>query len=80
MQKSGENVSIATEGDELAIAIDGVMIGRHLNGDEVLYVDIPERHAKIIIRDLIDSLSEEAKKAFNEFLEIKRRENPLWGR
>ncbi len=80
MQKSGENISIATEGDELAIAIDGVVIGRHLSGDEVLYVDIPERHARIIIRDLIDSLSEKAKKAFNEFLEIKRRENPLWGK
>ncbi len=80
MQKEGENVSVAKEGGELAIAIDGVTIGRQLMGDEELYVDIPEKHAKILERNLMDSLSEEAKKAFKEFLEIKRRENPFWGK
>ena len=80
IQKSGENIPVATEGDEVAIAIDGVTIGRHLDGNEVLYVDIPEKHARIIERDLLDSLSEEAKKAFMEFLQIKRKENPFWGR
>ncbi len=80
MQKSGENISVAKEGDEVAIAIDGVTIGRQLLGNEILYVDIPERHAKIIERELFDSLSEEAKKAFREFLEIKRKENPFWGK
>ncbi|AEA46489.1 translation initiation factor IF-2 [Archaeoglobus veneficus] len=80
MQKEGENVSVAKEGEELAVAIDGVTIGRHLEGDEVLYVDVPERHAKILERDLMDTLSEEAKKAFKEFLEIKRKENPFWGK
>jgi len=80
MQKEGENVSVAKEGDELAVAIDGVTIGRQLEGDEILYVDVPERHAKIIERDLFDTLSEETKKAFKEFLEIKRKENPFWGK
>ncbi len=80
IQKGGENIPVATEGDEVAIAIDGVMIGRHLEGNEILYVDVPERHAKIIEKDLLDSLSEETKKAFMEFLEIKRKENPFWGR
>jgi translation initiation factor 5B len=79
MQKEGENVSIAKQGEELAIAIDGVSIGRQLQGNEELYVDVPERHAKIIERDLLEVLSGEAKKAFKEFLEIKRRENPFWG-
>ncbi len=80
IQKSGENIPVATEGDEVAIAIDGVTIGRHLDGNEILYADIPEKHARIIEKDLFDSLSDEAKKAFTEFLQIKRRENPFWGR
>ena len=80
MQKEGKNVSVAKEGDELAIAIDGVTIGRQLEGNEVLYVDIPEKHAKIIERELMDTLSEKAKEAFEEFLEIKRRQNPFWGK
>jgi len=80
MQKSGENISVAREGEEVAIAIDGVTIGRQLEGDEILYVDVPERHTKVIERELFDSLSEETKKAFKEFLEIKRKDNPLWGK
>ena len=80
MQKEGENISVAKEGEELAIAIDGVTIGRQLDGDEVLYVDVPEKHAKILERDLLDTLSEETKKAFKEFLEIKRKDNPFWGK
>jgi len=80
MQKSGENVGIAKEGEELAIAIDGVTVGRQIEGNEVLYVDVPEKHARVIERELMDVLSEEARKAFVEFLEIKRKENPFWGR
>jgi len=80
MQKEGKNVSVAKEGEELAIAIDGVTIGRQLEGNEVLYVDVPENHARIIEREFMDILSDKAKEAFKEFLEIKRRENPLWAK
>ncbi len=80
MQKEGKNIAAAKAGEEVAIAIEGVTIGRQLEGDEVLYVDVPERHAKIIERDLLDSLDEETRKAFLEFLEIKRKENPFWAK
>ncbi len=80
MQKSGENISTAKEGDEIAVAIDGVTIGRQLEGDEVLFVDLPERHAKVIERELMETLSEAARSAFLEFLEIKRKDNPFWGK
>jgi len=80
MQKEGENIAMAREGEELAIAIDGVTIGRQLSGDETLYVEIPERHARVLEKDMMDILSEEAKKAFKEFVELKRKDNPFWGR
>ncbi|MEM0203924.1 MAG: translation initiation factor IF-2 [Archaeoglobaceae archaeon] len=80
MQKEGKNVAIAKLGEELAIAIEDVTIGRQLEGDEVLYVDVPEKHAKVIEKELLSSFDEETKKAFLEFLEIKRRENPFWAK
>ena len=80
MQKAGDYVSIAKEGDELAVAIDGVTIGRQLSGDEVLYVDVPERHARVVERELFDTLTDETKEAFREFLELKRKDNSFWGR
>lgn len=80
MQKEGKNIAIAKAGEELAIAIDGVTIGRQLEGDEVLYVEVPEKHAKVIEKDLLDSFNEETKKAFLEYLQIKRKENPFWAK
>ncbi len=72
MQKEGQNISIAKEGDELAIAIDGVMIGRHLKGDEILYVDVPEKHIKIFKTELYNVLSENARKTLEEIVKIKK--------
>ncbi|MDW8118307.1 MAG: translation initiation factor IF-2 [Archaeoglobaceae archaeon] len=80
MQREGKNVAIAKAGEELAIAIEDVTIGRQLEGDEVLYVEIPEKHAKIIERELLSSFDEETKKSFLEYLEIKRKDNPFWGK
>ncbi|MEM4616031.1 MAG: translation initiation factor IF-2 [Archaeoglobaceae archaeon] len=80
MQKEGKNLTIAKAGEELAIAIEDVTIGRQLEGDETLYVEVPEKHAKIIERELLNSFDEETKKAFLEYLEIKRKENPFWGK
>jgi translation initiation factor 5B len=80
MQKEGKNVAIAKAGEELAIAIEDVTIGRQLEGDEVLYVEIPEKHAKIIEKELLSSFDDETKKAFLEYLEIKRKENPFWAK
>ena len=80
MQKERKGVSVAKEGEELAIAIDGVTIGRQLDGNEILYVDVPENHARVIEREFMDILSDNAKDAFKEFLEIKRKGNPLWAK
>ncbi len=80
MQKEGKNIAVAKAGEEVAIAMEGVTIGRQLEGDEVLYVDVPERHARVIERDLLDSLDEETRRAFEEFLKIKRKENPFWAK
>ncbi len=80
MQKEGKNIAVAKAGEEVAIAMEGVTIGRQLEGDEVLYVDVPERHARVIERDLLDSLDEETRRAFEEFLRIKRKDNPFWAK
>jgi translation initiation factor 5B len=80
IQKGGENINIAVENDEIAVAIEGATIGRTLQGDEELLVEIPEKHAKVIERDLFETLNENMKKAFKEFIELKRKENPFWGK
>ncbi|MDW7989585.1 MAG: translation initiation factor IF-2 [Archaeoglobaceae archaeon] len=80
IQKEGKNIAIAKFGEEVAIAIDDITIGRQLEGDEVLYVEVPEKHAKVIERELLGSFDEETRRTFLEFLEIKRKENPFWAK
>jgi len=80
IQDRGENVGIAKTGSEVAVSIDGVMIGRQIKEDEILYVDIPEKHAKILETDLAGSMTSDEMVVFEEFLNIKRRNNPFWGK
>jgi translation initiation factor 5B len=80
IQDRGENLSVAERGKEVAIAIDGPTVGRQIKEGEILYVDIPERHAKIIEQDLQEALEDHELEVFREVLKIKREKNPFWGR
>jgi len=46
MQDRGENVSEIGAGKEVAVSIDGPTVGRQINEGDVLYVDVPEKHAQ----------------------------------
>jgi len=75
--RSGENnVVEAIMGEEVAIAIDGVTVGRQVKAGEIYYVDIPEEHARKLFKM---NLSYEDKEVLNEIARIKRKEKPFWG-
>lgn len=77
IQSQGRSIKIAKEGEEVAIAIDGVTIGRQLGPGDEVYVDIPESHAKILSND--PNLTPSEKTVFDEILKIKRKKDPFWG-
>ncbi|MFW6040952.1 MAG: translation initiation factor IF-2 [Thermoplasmatota archaeon] len=64
------------QGDEVAIAISGVTVGRQIDVGEELYVDIPEGDARKL--NELD-LTFDEKRILEEIKEIKRREDPFWG-
>ncbi len=80
IQDKGENVSEARLGSQVAVSIDGPVVGRHIKEGELLYIDIPEKHAKIVEQELIGSLSPDELKTLESFLEIKRKGKPFWGK
>jgi len=80
IQDRGENLSVAERGKEVAIAIDGPTVGRQIKEGDILYVDIPEKHAKIIEQELQDALKSHELEVFREVLKIKREKDPFWGR
>jgi len=80
IQDKGVNVSEARFGSQIAVSIDGPVVGRNIKEGDLLYIDIPEKHAKIVEQELINSLSPDELKTLEVFFTIKRRNNPFWGK
>ena len=78
IQKNKENVSLAKKGDQVAVSIEGVMIGRQLKEEDVVYTAINEEEFKQY-KKLKRYLSKDEIEVLKEIAEIKRKENPMWG-
>ena len=80
IQDRGKPLSQASAGIQIAISIKGdIIIGRQVKEGDILYVDIPEEHVKILRNKFISYLDELSIKLIEELREIKRKSNPLWG-
>ncbi|MDD1723334.1 MAG: translation initiation factor IF-2 [Methanothrix sp.] len=80
IQARNENVGSATVGQEVAISIDGPTVGRQIHEGDILYVNIPEKHARIVEMELKPKLAEDEREVLENFLEIKRKKDAFWGR
>ncbi|WP_367343794.1 translation initiation factor IF-2 [Methanomethylovorans sp.] len=80
LQLRGENIGTARTGMEVAMAIEGPTVGRQIKEEDILYVNVPERHAKILEHEICASLSADEVEALDAFLDIKRKENPFWAK
>jgi translation initiation factor 5B len=75
--RSGEDtLKEAIAGQEVAIAIDGPTVGRQIDVEDILYIDILESEFK----NLADfGLNQDEKMVLEEVANIKRRQDPFWG-
>ncbi len=78
MKEGQDNVTVAEQGKQLAMAMDDITIGRQVQEGDFLYTDIPEGHFKKL-KELKKYLSKNEVEVLKEIAEIKRRENPVWG-
>lgn len=75
--RTGEDVlKEASQGDEIALAIDGVTAGRQINEGDTVYVDLLESSIKELPKM---NLNGDETAAMEELLAIKRKEDPFWG-
>jgi len=77
IQSENKPVEEAIQGQEVAISIEGVTVGRQIKGEDILYTDIPESDAKKL-REM-DILNLDEKDVLNKIFEIKRKDNKFWG-
>lgn len=76
LRSGDDSLKEAIAGSEIAMAVDGVTVGRQMSPGDVLYVDIPESAAKKL--DSVD-LNPDEKEILERVKEIKREEDPFWG-
>ncbi|MEM3835793.1 translation initiation factor IF-2, partial [Pyrobaculum sp.] len=73
IQKQGKPVNEAAVGDEVAISIQGdVMVGRQIKEGDVLYVYVPDEQAREWLFKYKQYLSDDEKKALEEFLKTRK--------
>ncbi len=76
IRKGEKTLPEARMGDEVAIAIDSATVGRQMDVEDVLLVDVPEGHAREL---LSQKLSLDEREVLDAVVKIKRKESPFWG-
>lgn len=70
----------ASIGQRVAISIKGkVLVGRHIDENDVLYTDIPKEHVIVWLTKYQNELREDEVGVLKEIISIKRRQDPLYG-
>jgi translation initiation factor 5B len=78
IQEGGKAVSIAEAGQEVAVAMPQPIVGRHIKEKDVLFVDIPEKHVKLLRTKYADRLTESENEVLKELTLLKRKKDILW--
>ena len=80
MQLRQENIREADPGLEIAISIEGATVGRQVSVGDDLFVDVPERHIKVLEREMVKTLNTSTQEILSEFTTMKRKGDPFWGK
>ena len=78
IQNEGKNISEAEAGKQVATSLQGVIVGRQINEGEILYSDISEGNFRKL-KEMKKLLKHDEVECLKEIIEIKRRNNTLWG-
>jgi translation initiation factor 5B len=80
IQDEGEDVDEARTGERVAVSIDGPTVGRQIEEGDVLWTEIPEKHAKILEQELTEDISVDEREVLSMYLEKRRNRDPFWGK
>ncbi len=80
IQDEGEDVDEARTGERVAVSIDGPTVGRQIEEGDELWVEIPEKHAKILEQELTEDISADEREVLSMYLDKHRDRDPFWGK
>jgi len=77
IQSDNKTVDEAKQGEEVAISLDGITVGRQIKGGDILLTDLPASDAKKLKE--MNVLNIDEKDVLNKIFEIKRKKDKFWG-
>ena len=80
MQLRQETIREADAGLEVAISIEGATVGRQVCVGDDLFVDVPERHVKVLEKEMIKTLNTSTQEILAEYTSMRRKGEPFWGK
>ena len=77
IRRGDESIKEAKQGEEVALAIDEVTVGRQIDQGDVLYNDMPESDARKMMRTP-GMLNHDEMEVLHEIQKIKQKESRFW--
>jgi translation initiation factor 5B len=78
IQKSGKPIDEATQGEQVAVSIKEISIGRHINEGDIFYTDLKSREAKLLSERFSSRLTPEQKDLLDKVIALKRNVDPSY--
>lgn len=76
IQKEQKTVTQAKMGDEVALSVPGVTLGRQIKEEDILYMDIPEGDARWLLQQ--GKITDEERDVLQELVDTKRKAERFW--
>jgi translation initiation factor 5B len=80
IQDEGEDIDELMTGERAAVSIDGPTVGRDFDEGDVLWTEIPEKHAKILEQELTEDITADEREVLSMYLDKRRKRDPFWGK
>lgn len=78
IQKSGKPIDEATQGEQVAVSIKEISIGRHINEGDIFYTDLNSKEAKLLSERFSSRLTPEEKDLLDKIIAMKRSVDPSY--
>ena len=78
IQEKGKALPEAGQGMQVAMSMGKPTVGRQIFEKDVLYVKVPEPHAKVLLTKFVDMLTVEEQEALSEYVNLMRKKTPFW--
>ena len=78
IQENGKPIEEAGKGEQVAVSIKEISVGRQVNEGDIFYTDLGSKEAKLLLDRFYYRLAQEEKDILNTIVTIKRRNDPSY--